>query len=333
MSMPRIGRRHSHGEEPRKREQRQQPARPAAAPHRRHAGSNGKKASILCVVAAFLAFGVVLIAEQIAYVREEPANVFLSGFACLFAVAALIAGIYAQLSQARHWSRRVRNRLLVGMPVAALTCVMTLANFFDKPASAEQALDGASSAHISLEPESQELFGPGWYGEGQVNGVEAVVVSYAENAPESRAFNRLLNRRVSFAKMTVSNYGRPQPIMMRSAQVGLLLASGEEVLSLDAKPLLNVTGDTSEALMQRLSDTQTLAVGAMVPDIPICADADFRWERVRAVKLTLDGFTLVVPGRMVTGDEKFTLLMKQPAPPKPAAASTNQSAEAWLKDL
>lgn len=332
MSMPRIGRRHHHRDEPRGREQ------PSANRHKesRHhrTAPNNKTVAAFCVAAAFLAFGIVLATEQIAYTSHEPANIVLNSFACLFSVAALAIGGYTQTLQAHYRSRRTRNRLLIGMPVAALTLAVTIVNFRGHLPSAGKPADGAVSASVALEPESQEMFGPGWYGEAHANGIEAVVVSFAENAPQSRAFNRLLRQRVSYATMTVINQSRQQPAVLKSAQVMLVLASGEEVPSLAARPMIRVA-DADEAVMQHLAETRTIAQGAIAPDIPICADADFRWERVRAVKLIFDGFALLVPGRMMTADEKFSLMMKQEATtkPEPAAASTNQSAEAWLKDL
>ena len=339
MSMPRI--RFNNKKRDQSRGHEQAPvAPPSKHKHHRH-GRDSKVVAAFCVAATLLAFGILLVTEQIAYTNHEPANIILNSFACLFAVVALGIGGYAKTLQKRHRSRRTRNRLLIGMPIAALTLVVTLMNFHGKMPSAERPPDDAMAIDSPLGPESQELFGPGWYGKTQAKGIEAVVVSFAENAPESRAFNRLLRQRVSYATMTVSNENRPQPAVLLSANVTLMLTTGEELPSLEAKPLLRVES-TDEALVRHLAATRTLATGEMAIDIPICVNADFRWERVGAVKLTFDGFVLLVPGRMVTADEKFSLLMKSDAAAKPAeappagsqpAASTNQSAEAWLKDL
>jgi hypothetical protein len=282
-------------------------------------------------MAAFLAFGTALIAELVAHTRQEPANVFLSGFAALFALAALAAGGYAQTVQLRYWSRRARNRLLVGMPVAALTLAMATVNFYERqiPAERAPAEPDAASAGTPDGSGKPEVFGPGWYGEGQENGVVAVVVSFAENAAESRAFNRFVNRPVSYATLTVINRGGPLPAVLKSVRVGLLLDSGEEAQSLDVKPLLHAA---DAELKRRLSEPRTLAAGAMLPDIPVCLDAGFRWERVQGVKVALDGRTLLVPGRMLTAEEKLVLLAV-PAAAAKAASPTNLSTEAWFKDL
>ena len=340
MSMPSLRRRHHHHSDE-TREHEKPPAKTLEQSRHHSQGPSSRTLATFCVVLALLAFGIALVTEYISYTSHKPDNVFLNSFACLFSLCALGTGGYAKKLQAHAWSRRARNRLRIGMPIAALTLAVAIVNFYNKLPSAGKVPEGAISSSISLAPESEDMFGPGWYGEGQANGIEAVVVSFAENAPESRAFNRLMNRRVSYATMTVVNRSRPQPVILQCAQVGLVLASGEEIPSLAAKPLLRIA-DANESVIQHLSETRMLPSGAMAPDIPVCADADFRWERVRAVRLVFDGFVMLVPGRMMTADEKFSVLTKSDAggtkpavsqPAKAPAAQPAKSADAWLKDL
>ena len=294
----------------------------------------GRNASVVCVMMAFIAFGIALIMELIAYTRHDVANPFFNSFAGLFAVMAVGAGVYAQVVQLQHWSRRVRHRLQVGLTAAFLTLLMVGLNLYQKYAPApEEAQEGTlvGTARKGAGQEDRSLIKPGWYGETRQEGVLAVVSSFDENASESRQFSRRLKRPVSYATLSVINLGSPVPVVLQSLQAGLLLDSGEEVSSLDVKPLLHTTGG-NEALLRRLVVPQTLAAGAMVPDIPVCQKPDFQWERVRGVKLTVSDRTVVVPGRMMTAEEKRVMLEKVTAP-QAHSASTNLSAEAWFKDL
>ncbi len=306
--------------------------------HRREAngkgGANGKIASGLCVMAAFLAFGISLLAELVASSRHESVNPFVNAGAGLFTVAALGAGGYALIIQLRYWSQRVRRRLQVGLTIALLTLLMETANFCERRApSVGKGVEAASvkAAGKPVAPEDQSLFKPGWYGELKQEGLMAVVSSFAEDAAESRLFNRRVAKPVSYAVLSVINLGCSSPVVLRSLQVGLLLDSGEEVQSLAVKPLLNPSG-MNESLLKRLVEPQKLAIGVMVPDIPVCREQGFQWGRVRGVKLTFDSGTVTIPGRMMTAVEKRALLEKA-AVPKPAAATTNLAAEAWFKDL
>ena len=297
-------------------------------------GGNGKTAAALCVMSAFLAFGVALITELVAYTRHESANPFFNAAACLLTVAALGAGSYALIVQFHYWSQRVRRRLQVGLTVAVLTLLMETANFYER--SVPSVGNGPDTALVKKagEPvvsEDQSLFKPGWYGELQQAGVMAVVSSFAENASESRQFSRRVAKPVSYAVLSVVNLGSSSPVVLRSLQVGLLLDSGEEVQSLVVKPLLHPSAG-NESLFKRLVEPQTLAVGVMAPDIPVCREPGFQWERVRGVKVTFDTGTVTIPGRMMTAEEKRALLERTTVS-KNASSTTNLAAEAWFKDL
>ncbi|HNX34497.1 MAG TPA: hypothetical protein PKM57_07710 [Kiritimatiellia bacterium] len=295
----------------------------------------GRTASVLCVMAAFLAFGVALIMELVAYTRREAANPFLNGVTGLFALAALGAGCYAQIVQFHHWSRRVRHRLQVGLTVTLLTLLLVVVNVYDKvtPPAGDAPAEpvAATTADAPAAQEDTSLVKPGWYGELQQDGVMAVLASFADNASESRQFSRRVTKPVSYATLSVINLGSPVPVVLRFLEVGLLLDTGEEVQSLAVKPLLHAAGG-NESLARRLTAPQTLGTGAMLPDIPVCLAPGFRWERVRGVKLNLNARDVVIPGRMMTADEKRLLLEKTTAS-KPSSVSSNVSAEAWFKDL
>jgi len=302
----------------------------------REGGSKAKTASALCVMTASLGLGLLAVTELVASARHEAANPFLNTFAGLAVLASFGLGGYAMLLQLRSWSQRVRRRLQVGLTLAALTLVMVVANALSSvrpaPDTPGAAASPAVAARAAAAPEEDtSLYKPGWYGELQQDGVLLVVSSFPENAAESRRFNRRVAKPVSYAACSVVNLGSPYPVELRTLQVGLLLDSGEEVRSLAPRPLLQAKPDQNRALLDRLTEPQTLAVGAMLPDLPVCQEPGFRWELVRGVKLTFSTKSYVVPGRMLTADEKRALIEKPAA--QAAAAGTNRSAEAWFKDL
>lgn len=315
--------------------------RVASARGGRGRGGAGKTASALCVMGAFLGFCVELVTELIAHSREEPANLFFNSLAALLVVAAFVAGGYAQMVQARQWSRRVRRRLVIGMAVNVFTLLMVAANFMEKGvAGGEQARAVAEeirAVSAPPQPEDTALAQPGWYGEVRADGVVVSVLSFPERSFQSRSFNRRVIRPVSYGTLTVVNLGAAGPVALDTSQVGLVLDSGEEVGSLAVGPLLRQVSQ-NHALLLRLSEPQELAIGGMLTELPVCQEPGFAWGRVREVKVTVSGRVVTVPGRMMTADERQDALAKTvvlPPPPvaKNAAAVTNLSAEAWFKDL
>jgi hypothetical protein len=313
--------------------------------------ANGRTASVLCVGAALLGFAAALTAELLAMSRNTPPNLFISGLAGVLALAALLSGGYAQAIQRHRWSRHVRNRLLVGFPAAALTLLVCVMNFCGKRALAVAVpLEPESaSAEVTGEDEDTALFKPGWYGERLEIGVMVIVSSFAENAAESRAFNRFTSRPVSYAALTLINQDSPIPVALSTARIKAFLDTGEEVQSLNIIEQLKA-GDNARRLIQRLAGLKQLTAGAMAADIPVCLPERFDWTRVQAVKITLESRELIVPGRMMTADEKRAWSGPDGGAPRPPAvpettavpapagaparpADTNRSSEAWFKDL
>lgn len=290
-------------------------------------------------MAAALAFVVLVITELIATSRHEPANPFFNGVAGFLTVAAFAAGGYAMLLQLRSWSESVRRRLRIGLTIAVFTLVMVSVNGISAlhPAGEGDA-DGETRAEADpgvgagAAAEDQSLFKSGWYGELQQDGVLLVVSSFPENAAESRSFNRRIMKSVSYAALSVVNLGRSTPVALRTLQVKLLLDSGEEVQSLDVRPLLQARADANRELLARLETPLTLAAGGMAPDIPICLESPFDWGRVRAVTVGLSPKECVVQGRMLTADQKREMVEK-PARKRDASTSTNVTAESWFKGL
>lgn len=361
MSMPHIHRHHRHSHQRQetdrtvgqtasqsgaKRERHHSSAsgKSHSSVHRHHGkdhsvrgGSSGRTASRVCLIVALLAVTAAAVMELIAYAWREHANPIFNTIAGLLSLAALGAGLYAQIFQLYQWSHHVRTRLRIGLSLVGLTLLLTGTNWYQNHLSAAGVTARSSRQTAELpEPvqpvqEAVSLFKPGWYGEVQSDGVMAVISSFPENAAESLQFNRRTRKPVSYATLSVINMGSPSPVVLRHLRVGLLLDSGEEIQSLAVPPLLRTPG-SEESLLGRLAEPQRLATGAMLPDIPICLEEGVSWEHVRGVRLMLEHAVLTVPGRMMTADEKRALIEKTPAQPVPVP-STNLSAEAWFKTL
>ncbi len=282
-------------------------------------------------MAASLAFMVTVIAELIAHSNQEPPLFALSLLAGLFAVAALATGGYAQVVQLTRWSRRVHNRLLIGVPGGLLMLILAAVNMYKQqaPVSRTNTPSLVASRNPYLADEDHSLFKPGWYGEGQSNGVQVVVTSFEG---ERRRVTRLQpehQRAGHLCPLTIINLGNPQPVTLARTRVTLLLESGEEVQSMDVKPLLRLSAMDSQ-MRQRLAEPRVIAPGMMAADIPICLNSQFRWERARAVKVSFQTGDLLIAGRVLTADEKRNLTEQ---PPKPQNTVTNLSAEDWFKEM
>jgi len=297
-------------------------------------GASGKHAAAVCVLFAFVGLGCKFAVEFIAPLRAASSANLLTMLAGTLALAALGLGLYAQNTQRRLWSRRVRRRLLLGIPVAFLTLLTVVANVLFpqaslRPAAPDEATP--SSAQRPAKTEDTSLIKPGWYGELQQDGVLLVITSFPENATESRQFNRRLLKPVSYATLSIINLGGAERAILNALEVALRLDSGEAQRSLVVRPLL-AHHAANTALLERLAVPQEIAVGAMAADIPVCLAPDFPWDRVNAVAVTLGERTFNVPGRMVTAEEKLAMVEKS-ANQNRSASTTNRSAEAWFKDF
>lgn len=282
---------------------------------------------------AFIGLVIVAIAEIIARASKElthPAFNVLSAAAVLVALA---AGFYAQTTQLHRWSRSVKRRLLIGMPVALLTGLVVIDNFYDKYDVPDRPVTDQPIRPTKTEDPSEDnaLVKPGWYGEFQQGGLFLVVASFEDNAADAKRFCRRLFKPVSFATLSLINLGSPEPVVLKSLQVVLRMDSGEEIQSLAVKPLLEQKAGANADLLQSLTVPRTLAAGAMFPDIPVCQETNFPWAHVSAVTVSLSSRNITIPGRMMTVNEKQMMLDKASVSRQPN--NTNITAEAWFKHL
>ena len=286
------------------------------------------------MLSAFLGLIIEVLNELVA--GSGNTNTFFNILAIGLVATALGTGIYAQMNQLRCWSRQTRQRILIGLPVALLTLATVIPNFFEKPALGELMRGTPRVAQATPPPadtrETDEaLVKPGWYGELQRDGLLLIVSSYEENAFESRAFNKRLYKPVSYATFTVINLSSDVPIAVSSLQVKAHLDTGEVTLSLPIEPLLSQNAQANRNLVQRLALPQQLAIGGMLPDVPICMASDFSWSRVIAVTVILGGREITVPGRVMTAEEKKAAIDRGTA--KRPASDRKGSAENWYKGL
>ncbi len=299
--------------------------------------AKGKNAATGCVLSAFLGLLIEILNELVAGTGHTNTNTFFNILTVCLAAAALVTGIYAQMIQLRRWSRQTRQRILIGLPVALLTLITVIPNFFEKPSLGNMERGAPHAAKAPLPPADtretdESLVKPGWYGELQRDGFLLIVSSFEENASESRQFNRRLFKPVSYATFTVINLGSATPIALNSLQVKAQLDTGEVTQSLPIEPLLSQNAQANRDLVRRLALPQQLAIGGMIPDVPICMQLGFSWSRVIAVTVTLGGREVTVPGRVMTAEEKKAFLDKSTAE-RPAASNSNGSAESWYKGL
>jgi len=296
--------------------------------------SGGRRAASLCLAFALAGLFCIVAGEAVHHDRTTSGAVGLN-IAAGFAIALSLAlGLIAVAVQQRQWSRRARNRLVLGFPIALLSLLMLVVDAASR-GSARGGLGKAGpspSALSSPEPvRLAPLFQSGWYGEAHQDGLLLVVTSFHTNSVESRAFNRALRKPVSYATLSVINLGSAAPVVLRRAEVFFLLDSGETQSSLEVKPLLAPHSEHA-ALRKRLAVPREVKGGGMVADLPICVERDFPWERVAAVLISLHDRTCTIPGRMMTEKEKRALL-EQNTERASTANTTNRDAEAWFKHL
>lgn len=276
---------------------------------------------------------VVLVATVISQSNNRLEHPGTDLLAVLFAFAALVTGVYAQATQLRHWSRRVKRKLFVGLPAAFCTLLVAIANLLDRhaPAAANTPERPVAVSPNRSTPEDNNLIKPGWYGELLADGALLVITSYQEDAAESRSFNRGLLKPVSYATLSIINIGNSIPVSLTSPQVTLHLENGETVQSLTVQELLSPGNEQKEALRKRLAKQAEAPLGGMLPDIPICVDAPFDWSRVAGVAVQIGAHTVTVPGRTMSVQEKSALLPNSTRPSSPKHDS--RIAEDWYKNL
>ncbi|MDD4016355.1 MAG: hypothetical protein PHV28_00290 [Kiritimatiellae bacterium] len=305
-------------------------------PHRSpRAAAAGKNAAAACVLFASLGLGCALAAEINVYVESARPDPRLILLASIFTSAALGLGIAALISQLHTWSRRVRKRLLIGLPLTLFSLLVIAANRFiphDPNRLPHADITAVSSARPAPATGDGALIKSGWYGELQQDGLLLVITSFPDSSEETRRFNRRTRRPVSYATLSVINLGCPVPAVMKTLEATLRLDSGETVQSLAVKPLLAQDTQANADLLKRLALPQKIPIGTMLPDIPLCQEPGFSWKRVSAVMVTLGPRTFGVPGRLMTAEEKAALI-DYTAKRHRSNSATNRSAEAWFKDF
>ncbi len=297
--------------------------------------ATGKGASAACVLFAFLGLGCGLVAEINAYAENTHPVPRLILLASVFTSAALGLGIAALISQRHIWSRRVRKRLLIGLPLTLFSLLVIAANYFVPPAP-NRIPHADNTAISSARPVpaigDDSLVKPGWYGELQQDGLLLVITSFPDNSEETRHFNLRTRKPVSYATLSIINRGCQIPAIIKTLEVTFRLDSGETVQSLSVKPLLTQNMRDNTEILKRLDLPQKIPIGAMLPDIPLCQEPGFSWKRVSAVIVTLGARTFSVSGRLMTAEEKAALIGHTAKSHRPNTA-TNRSAEAWFKDF
>jgi len=150
-----------------------------------------------CVLAAFLGFITEAVNEMIAHQIGGKANPFFLVLASLFVGAAIVMGIYAQLCQLRRWGQRTHRRLWIGFPVAGITLVAVLPNFFNVPSISATAAPKSQNEQVAQETTEKAvatdnaLVKPGWYGELQQHNLLMVVSSYEKDADNGDLLSRI----------------------------------------------------------------------------------------------------------------------------------------------
>lgn len=293
-----------------------------------------KRFSQYCLWLGALALLLTLAAELTAHVQQAPTLPALNILSAAAALAALAAGLYAIAALARHSSRRVRARIGIGLAVAVCAGLATVSNFFDKHRQLAPPGEGAAPAPAAApsKPQNDELFKPGWFGETLASGLLVTITAFEEDAAESRRFNRELSTPVHYATLTIVNAGDLEPVSVRSIRTSLFMKDGSTAETLPLDDLLAHGAAQSEALRQRLTANQTITMGGMAADVPICTATNVQWSQVVAVSVRIGPRAIRVPGRVMTAKEKSGLLRSG----TPAATNTNRSAgsaEEWYKQL
>ena len=175
--------------------------------------------------------------------------------------------------------------------------------------------DGTSGKIKSTEPVDQSVFKPGWYGEADQDDVTCVLVSFKENAVESRQFQRRLNTPVSYATLSIMNLGL-KPAVVDSLKLKLYAGGGRHYDSLPAEELLSERRSLNGDLLLLLETPKTLKAGQMLSSIPICMPASFDWGGVTSVVMTVNGKPLKIDGKMLTAEEKQKMVESSPAQTK-----------------
>lgn len=313
---------------------------PAQRSTRHHASqppraSFGNRFAFLCLASGGLGFVFMLLTTMLSRSGAAPDHSGLTVFSAACALVSIIAGVRAQVSQLRHWSRRVKRKLLIGFPLAFCTALAVAvemhARLGSHPGSGQPTAAQPSASTGQAVPEDDSLIKPGWYGEILSGGILLVITSYAEESSESRRFNKGLFKPVAYATLSVINTGSAGPATLASPRVTLILESGEREPALDLHDVLTHGGAQAEAAAARLSSNKELPLGGMIADIPICMDAPYDWSRVVGVEVQLGAGAVTVPGKMMTAAEKQTFLFRGEA--RPSASATNVSAEEWFKNL
>ena len=243
----------------------------------------------------------------------------------------------ALTAQRRRWRRRTRNRLVMGLPLAALNLLMLAIGYIDGSALSRRVpiSDDFLASQTSTMPEMTARVQPlpaSWYGEMRKDNVLLSASSFSQQAPESRTFNQRLLKPVGYARLRITNLDNNAPLILTSDVVVLHLSSGLTLKSLSIKPLLRSHPDNT-ALLKILSCPVEIPPGNMSIDLPICLPPAFRWDPVEAIEISLEKDTpYLLAGRVMTHEEQRALI-EQLSQHHPSVNITNREAELWFKNF
>lgn len=280
--------------------------------------------SAVCVGLATIGLIVYLITMSIASVNNESLNKYFGVVAGGFSLLAFLTLFYAILLQIRARSRTVRNRILMSIVMIVIVGVSLLRAVDQElrkvvlPTNEGDDVPGQTAVQQpvvpeqpGILPEDTSLYKPGWYGEKNDRGIQYVFTSFAENAKESRDFNKRLPRKVAYGVLSVVNRGN-YPVVIPELRAEFVMDSQNSVPSTPVRPLLAQLPELNRDILARMKEPLTIKPGEMFPDLPIChKNSDFPWAHVKALKLRVGLRDIYIPGRMVSASEK-QLLMESP---------------------
>lgn len=300
--------------------------------HGMHPHERALRSAGLSMWAGFLSVVVVVITYIVAHLSESSPNIWFNAAAATFAVAGLLLCFYAEVVQLRYWSSKVRKRMRIGASICSLALIVVGADTYQRMqrhnfAPVEYRDDGeeegtniVNSLHpLRPTPTDTSVFKPGWYGEAEKDGVTYVLVSFNENAAESRQFQRRLTTRISYAMLSVMNLGMKTAVV--DTLTPLIHCENQQTHSaLSAKELLLKKRMENEKLLEMLEIPKELKSGQMLSSVPVCMPPEFEWNQVQSAEFVLNGKPIKIKGRMYTADEKREMMNSSEAQSKTNAA-------------
>jgi hypothetical protein len=231
----------------------------------------------------------------------------------------LCLGVVALAAMNRAPSPRIRTQAGVGVGLSLLIIVVMIwAKFFTQPARRAVATTGlapigAMSGVAASQPRDPIFDFPGWIGVAGEARASLLVVSIADDAPETREFKKKFSKDFEVLRLTVNTSNAPYDVYVDTSRAIAHFADGRTINALPIREILeSATQDKEKLLGEWMPPRQCRANTGVETNMLIPLPAGTALQSMDRVTIHVNGLPVEVRGQYMTVEEKSQRLHRPP---------------------